>query len=328
MAIRFLLLVCFFSLFAGCKKQTYFFIEGLAQGTTYHVTYLGDNLFDKEIDSILRAFDMSLSAWEANSILSKINRNDSLVKADKLFSDVFFKAKEVNEASGGMFDITVGPLVKAWGFYDTAHAIHDSITIRNLLRLVGMQKVKLVGDKVVKDDPGIILDVNAIAQGYSVDVVSSFLEKHKVKNYLVEIGGELKAYGKNPEGKDWRVGIDKPVDGSALPGSNLQVIIKIKHKALATSGDYRRFIIENGVKYAHHINPKTGYPSKSSLLSVSVLADDCITADAYGTAIMVLGLDKGKQLLKEKKLEGYFVYNDERGNYQYFATEGFRKLIE
>jgi thiamine biosynthesis lipoprotein len=312
----------------GCQKQEYFFMEGGAQGTSFHITYQAKKSYTHEIDSVLKAFDQSLSAWEPNSILSRINRNDSTVVVDEMVTRVYNKALEVNKASDGMFDITVGPLVKAWGFYNKTHAVHDSARIQQLLKFVGMEKIHLEKGKIRKDNDSIVLDVNAIAQGYSVDVVSDFLEKHAVKNYCVEIGGELKTSGKNSEGNKWRVGIDKPVDGSMVPGNQLQTIIELSNKAMATSGDYRKFIIENGVKYAHHLNPKTGYPAKNTLLSATVVTDDCITADAYGTACMVLGLEKCVGLLKEKGLDGYLIYSDENGNLQTYITENLKRMIK
>lgn len=324
----FIPIIILFLLGEACKKQEYFFNEGGAQGTSFHITYQANQSFSEEIDSVLKAFDMSLSAWEPNSILSRINRNDSTVIADEMVCEVFNKALEVNKASDGMFDITVGPLVKAWGFYNKTHAVHDSARILQLLKFVGMDKVHLLGGKIIKESDSIILDVNAIAQGYSVDVVSKFLEKQNIKNYCVEIGGELKAEGKNPKGNKWRVGIDKPIDGSMTPGAELQTIIELHNKAMATSGDYRKFIIENGIKYAHHLNPKTGYPAKNTLLSATIITNDCITADAYGTACMVLGLEKSVGLLKEKGLDGYLIYSDDNGKLQTYITENLKQIVQ
>ena len=320
--------IILFLLVGACKKQEYFFMEGAAQGTSFHITYQAHRLYTKEIDSVLKAFDMSLSAWEPNSVLSRINRNDSDVMADEMVTEVFNKALEVNKASDGMFDITVGPLVKAWGFYNKTHAAHDSARILQILKYVGMDKVHLENGKIIKENDSIILDVNAIAQGYSVDVVSEFLEKQHIKNYCVEIGGELKTAGKNPNRNKWRVGIDKPVDGSMTPGTELQTIIEISNKAMATSGDYRKFIIENGVKFAHHLNPKTGFPAKNTLLSATIVTDDCITADAYGTACMVLGLEKSVGLLKEKGLDGYFIYSDKNGKLKTYITENLKHMVK
>jgi FAD:protein FMN transferase len=316
-------------LFTSCNRGEYYYVEGLAQGTSYHITYKGTKNYTHEIDSILKAFDKSLSDWDSTSIIHRINHNDTTVVADSLFTLVFNKALQVNHDSNGAFDITVGPLVKAWGFYKKNKSRPDSATIKNLLQNVGMEKVRLEHGKVIKQRPGIILDVNAIAQGFSVDVVTNWLERRDVKNYIVEIGGELKAKGKNREGNTWRVGIDKPIDGNQDAGSNLQTIVQLNDKAMATSGNYRKYVVENGVKYAHHLNPKTGYPSKNTLLSVSIIADQCMTADASATACIVSGLEKAKAYLQaHPTLEAYLIYSDTKGNFQVYITEGLKKMVK
>jgi thiamine biosynthesis lipoprotein len=305
-------------------------IHGEIQGTTYNITYeyrITDDL-QSEIEDVLRDFDMSLSTYEPASVISRINRNDPLVEADNLFIKVYNEARKVYEATGGAFDITVAPIVNAWGFGFTPGAEVDSSMIDSLIQYVGMDKITLSGSKIIKDDPHIMLDVNAIAQGYSVDVVAEFLDSKKVENYLVEIGGELKCKGKNPKGADWKIGIDRPVEGNMIAGKELQAIVAIKTKSLATSGNYRKFYEKDGVKYAHSIDPSTGYPVLSRLLSATILADECITADAWATACMVMGLEKSKELLSSHpELEAYLVYSDEEGNYKVYATPGMKDHI-
>lgn len=317
---------------AGCsqKKSEYFKIAGYAQGTTYHITYENSNNEDytSDIELILKEFDQSLSIYDSTSIISRINENDPTVEADDWFVEVFNKSAEVYAVSGGAFDITVGPVVKAWGFGNGPVAKHDSAYIDSLLQYVGMDKVRLEGRKVVKDHPGVTIDVNAIAQGYSVEVVCDFFESKGIKNYLVEIGGEVKGKGTNAKGMYWRIGIDQPKDGNIIPGEELQAIIEINDKALATSGNYRKFFVEQGVKYAHTINPKTGFPARNTLLSATVVCDDCTLADAYATSFMVLGVEKSKELLsKLKDVEVYFVYSDDKGEYQLFISDGMKKMI-
>lgn len=324
------LVILLFSLITlnSCNQNKYYYVQGLAQGTTYHITYEGTKDYSSEITDILRRFDMSLSAYIDNSLLSRLNNNDSTAIPDKWFTDVFNKSKEIYQVSDGMFDITVGPLVKAWGFLKDTTVHVDSASIKKMLTIVGMDKVRIVNGKLVKDNPNIVIDVNAIAQGYSVDVVGDFLEKNNVRNYLVEIGGELKVKGVNPKNEPWRVGIDKPVEGNQVEGANLQTILNVTNKAIATSGNYRAFHIENGIKYAHSINPKTGYPTKNNLLSASIIADDCITADGYATACMVSGLQKSMDILKKVKgLDAYFVYSDSAGHYKVFMTDNVKKMI-
>jgi thiamine biosynthesis lipoprotein len=192
-----------------------------------------------------------------------------------------------------------------------------------------MDKVKLDHGHIVKKDPRVRLDVNAIAQGYSCDVIARFLDRMGIRNYLVEIGGEIHAHGKNPDGNSWRVGIDKPTEGNMIPGQELQTVVELKNRSLATSGNYRKFFEENGVKYAHTINPKTGYPVKSNLLSATIVAKDGITADAYATVCMVAGLEKSKEILRQVGgMEAYLVYGDEKGNYKVYMTKGMEKIIQ
>jgi len=305
-------------------------VSGFAQGTTYHITYENSTNEDytEAIDSLLKAFNKSCSIYDSTSIISRINDNDPTVEVDDWFVDVFKKSAEVNDVSGGAFDITVGPVVKAWGFSNGPVAKHDTAYIDSLLQYVGMEKVKLEGRKVTKKYPGVKLDVNALAQGYSVDVVCDFFKSKGIKNYLVEIGGEVRGKGINAKDKFWNIGIDKPSDGNMSPGNDLQAIIEINDKALATSGNYRAFYVENGVKYAHTIDPKTGFPARNTLLSTTVICDDCITADAYATTFMVLGVEKSKELLKKLPgIEVYFVYSNTNGDYEIFSSEGMKKMI-
>ncbi len=312
------------------KKSDYFKISGFAQGTTYNITYenIHNEDYSEEIDSLLKAFDKSLSIYDSTSIISRMNDNDTTARADDWFVDVFNKSFEVNKASDGAFDITVGPVVNAWGFGKGPVAEHDTAYIDSLLQYVGMDKVKLEGRKLIKQLPGTKLDVNALAQGYSVDVVCKYFQNKGIKNYLVEIGGEVRGKGTNSKNQLWHIGIDRPKDGNVMPGSDLQAIIQIDNKALATSGNYRAFFVENGVKYAHEIDPKTGFPSRNTLLSTSVICDDCVSADAWATAFLVMGLDKSKEILKNLHgIEVYFVYNNEKGEYQVYFSDGMKKMI-
>ena len=312
------------------KKSEYVKISGFAQGTTYNITYENsvNEDYSEAIDSILKSFDHSLSIYDSTSIVSRVNNDDPTVEVDDWFVEVFNKSAEIAAVSDGAFDITVGPVVKAWGFANGPVAKHDSAHIDSLLQYVGMDKVKLEGRKVVKQYPQTKIDVNAIAQGYSVDVVCGFFEEKGIKNYLVEIGGEIRGKGTNAKDNFWRIGIDKPSDGNMMPGNELQAIVELKNKSLATSGNYRKFFVEDGVKYGHTINPKTGFPARNTLLSATVICDDCMTADALATAFMVLGVEKSKELLA--KLHGvdvYFVYSNDLGEYELFSSEGMNEMI-
>ncbi|NOR34396.1 MAG: FAD:protein FMN transferase, partial [Bacteroidales bacterium] len=216
--------------------------------------------------------------------------------------------------NGGAFDITVAPVVNAWGFGFTERSRVDSALIDSLLQFVGMSKVSLRENKLVREREGMMLDMNAIAQGYAVDVLAGFFDAENIENYLVEIGGEVRCSGKNRFGLDWRIGIDKPIDGLQLPGVQMQAIVQISGRSLATSGNYRRFYEEDGIKYSHTIDPSTGYPVQHGLLSATVVASDCMRADAYATAFMVMGYEKARRFLeKHTYLDAYLIFNDEMG---------------
>jgi thiamine biosynthesis lipoprotein len=325
--------VLFAIILFGCNLRPaceYSHIQGFAQGTTYNITFENCDRRDysMRIDSLLKDFDMSLSEYVPNSIVSRINSNDPSVKADKHFKAVFLKSKEIWEQSGGLMDITVGPIIDALGFGPAAKAVVDSAKILELLKYVGFEKVRLENDRVIKSDTAVKLDVNSIAQGYSVDVVCGFFDSEGIDNYMVEIGGEVHTKGKNPKGLYWRVGIDKPLEGNLVPGETLQAIISLKNQSVTTAGNYRNYYEENGAKYSHIINPKTGFPVKSRLLSVTVVAKDCITADGWDTPLMVMGLEGSIEMLKKHpELEALLIYSDDKGNFQEFMTDGFKDMI-
>jgi len=312
---------------SSCNEK-YKKTEGFAQGTTYHITYQSKKDFSKEIDSLLKHFNTSLSTYEENSIISRINKNDTTVRIDSLFETFFNTSYNVYIKTYGYFDITVAPIVNAWGFGFTEKTEIDSMVIDSLLKYVGMDKLFIAGFSVFKNNKNIMLDGNAIAQGQSVDYIANFLEKNKISNYLVEIGGEVRVKGKNQNDKLWTIGIDKPVYNSDETNRELQAILQLQNKSLATSGNYRKFYEKNGIKYSHTINPKTGYPVQHKLLSATVITDDCINADAYATACMVMGLLKAKDLIKElKNTEAYFIYTDDNNEYKVFMTEGIKKML-
>ncbi len=318
-------------LFSCKKNQELIVFEGFTQGTTYRIVFEpGETeIQQSEVDTLLRKFDLSLSTYVPNSLISKINRNESYAELDTFFIDMFNKSAEVNRASDGMFDITVAPLVNMYGFgFTTADAHIDSTHVDSLLRLVGMDKVKIENGKLVKLFPEIQIDPNALAQGQAVDVVAEYFVKKGVKNVLVEIGGEVSGKG-SKFGKPWTVGVDKPTEGSDAETRELQRKIFIENKALATSGNYRKYIEIDGKKYHHTINPKTGFPSYNSLLSATIIADDCMSADAYATACMVSGLEQAKKIVEANpNLDAYFIYADENGNLQEYFTKGMKKFLE
>ena len=330
-------LACFLFLFAfltGCKEEPPVIgrIEGFTQGTTYNIIYVDTTIIrpgvvSDDITGLLHSIDMSMSLYVDSSVISRINRNED-VTPDKYFIDVFNRSKEISSISSGAFDVTVGPLVEAWGFGPDEHRNFDKSKLDSLLNLVGYGKVDIRNGKVIKLNPGITIDFNAIAQGYSVDVVCDYFDKAGINNYLVEIGGEVRVKGRK-EGKSWRIGIDRPFDNNLIPGADLQSVVSLEDKALATSGNYRKFYIENGVKYSHTIDPRTGYPSKNQLLSATIIADDCATADGLATACMVMGLEKAEDFINNLPgVEAYFIYSDVDGKFRTWMTEGMTDKIE
>jgi len=322
----------FILLFPSCKKTSSFDnFTGFAQGTTYSMVFENNGRFNpqklkSDVEKILYDFDMSLSLYIDSSILSKVNRNEN-VFPDKYFIEAFNKSVEIAEMTDGAFDITIGPLVKAWGFGPDSHKNFSESKRDSLLKLVGMDKVKIENEIVVKTDSGINLDFNAIAQGYSVDIISGYFNSMQIKSYLIEIGGEVRVRG-DKNGVLWRIGIDRPSDDNNLPGSELQAIISLKDRSLATSGNYRKFYIEDGIKYSHTIDPRTGYPAKNQLLSATVIADDCATADGVATACMVYGMKKSIEFFEfHPEFDAFLVYSDEDGSYRTWTSENLKRFI-
>jgi thiamine biosynthesis lipoprotein len=331
--MRLLCITLIISVFFSSCKQTpsYDNFAGFIQGTTYSMVFENTGRLDlrglkSDVEKILHDFDMSLSLYIDSSILSKVNRNEDVLP-DKYFIEAFSKSVEISGMTGGAFDITVGPLVKAWGFGPDAHKNFSESKRDSLLKLVGMGKVKIENGKVVKADSGIILDFNAIAQGYSVDIISDYFNNRNIKSYLIEIGGEVRVRG-DKNGVLWRIGIDRPSDDNNLPGNDLQAVINLKDRSLATSGNYRKFYIEDGIKYSHTIDPRTGYPAKNHLLSATIIAEDCATADGIATACMVYGMGKSMEFLEmHQEFDAFLIYSDESGNYQTWTTENLKRFI-
>jgi thiamine biosynthesis lipoprotein len=327
----FAFLLLLLSLTSCRDKPEYLNFTGFAQGTTYNMVFENPGKFtasglQADVEKILQNFNMSLSLYEDSSVLSRINRNETTIP-DSLFTEVFKRSKEIWQLTGGAFDVTVGPLVKAWGFGPDAQKNFTESRRDSLLKLVGMEKVELRDGNIIKSYPEISFDFNAIAQGYSVDVISGYFDNLGIESYLIEIGGEVRVKG-DKGGVMWRIGIDRPVDLNLIPGNDLQAIIKIKGRSLATSGNYRKFYVENGIKYSHTIDPKTGYPAKNQLLSATVLASDCTTADGIATACMVMGKDKTIEFLNlHPEYEAYLIYSDDHGDFKTWTSEGLKKYI-
>lgn len=315
--------------FTSCTEQGCYFEEsGSMFHTVYHIKYQSKKRLSKEIADEFQRFNLSLNPFNPNSTIAKVNNNQD-VEVDQWFIDVFNKAKEISERSNGAFDITCAPLINLWGF---GFSKMDSVTpqmIDSIKEFVGYQKVKLNGKKLIKNDPRIMLNCSSIAKGYACDVIARLLEKKGVENYMVEIGGEVTMRGVNPTGECWRIGINKPETNNNGITNDVEEIVQLcKKGGVATSGDYRNFYVKNGKKYAHTINPATGYPAGQNILSATIVADDCMTADAYATTFMVLGVDKAKELASTiPQLEYFIIYADKFGMQKVTYSQGMLEYL-
>ncbi len=304
---------------------------GPALGTSYSIIYLTPEPLDlhAEIDSVFAVVNQSMSTYMPESDISKINTGDTTIVVDQMFREVFDLSKQVFNSTNGYFDPTVGVLVDAWGFGPGAAIELDSLRIDSLLEYVGFDKVRITAEnRIFKEDPAIRFDFNAVAKGYAIDRLGRLLDGMNIDNYLIEVGGELLAKGENRQkDKRWVVGIDDP---QVTEGRRLMRTIFLKDRAMASSGNYRKFRIDSitGEKYVHTIDPKTGYTKNSKVLATSVVAETCASADAYATAFMAMELKESQDILnREDNLEGYIIYLDEDGEAQEYMTEGFANLL-
>lgn len=315
------------------QKEKIFIIQGEAQGSTYAIKYINSTEVIKKasIDSLLLAFDMSLSTYRQDSQISKINSGDSTIAVDDFFVETFTTSQKIYEETDGLFDPTIGVLVNAYGFGPSKEKINlNQFKIDSLLQFVGFDKVKLNENKTIsKQFNETYFDFNAIAQGYSVDVVADFLKSKGIQNAIVEIGGEIFAFGKNTmENKNWIIGIDDPTQKPEE--RTLIAKIKLENLGMATSGNYRKVVTDSlsGQKFVHIINPKNGLSQKGSILSATVLAPKCIEADGYATAFMITEMEDIKKLLKKRNdLYVLLIYADKNNQIQQFKTANFQSLI-
>ncbi len=303
--------------------------QGMVFGTVYKITYQYAEDLQTDIKAELEKVNASLSPFQKHSIISRINGNDPAVIPDSLFLHVFQLARAISADTHGAFDITVAPLVNAWGFgFESSQGV-DSLTIDSLCQYVGMSNVYYDGEQIIKTDSCVKLDCSAIAKGYGCDVVAALFNSKGIRNYMIEIGGEIVVKGINAKRNRWSIGINKPVDDSLALASELQTILHVSDIAMATSGNYRNFYYRDGKKVAHTIDPRTGYPVQHSILSATVLAPDCATADAYATSVMVLGLDSAMAICnRHPELQGYFIYADEQGQFATSYSQGFERWLK
>lgn len=314
---------------AACvsRKQQEVKFWGEAQGSTYSILYIDEELrnFQDSVEYILQKVDESMSTWIPTSLISRLNAGETIVP-DEYFKQVLKRSHEVHQETNGIFDLTVAPILNAWGMGNKAGMEQlDAAVVDSLRILIGMDQLLLKGDSLYLGKSGMQIDFNAIAQGYTVDLIAEFLESQGIKDYMVEVGGEIRANGNNKQDKPWRIGIDKPVDDPE--GRPLQVILKLDGQALATSGSYRKFRMKDGVRYSHAIDPRNGQPVQHSLLSVTVITDDCMTADAYATALLIMGVEASMAFLEGKNMEAYFISDDGAGNLTTEMTPGFGQYV-
>ena len=300
---------------------------GNTMGTSYRVVYLDqeERDFKNEVDSILLVFNESLSTYIQDSEISRFNRMDTLFFKLPFFLPVLEAGKVVYEQTSGAFDPTVAPLVNLWGFGPDGPQLKDSVNINAILRLVDYSSVQFDEEKVWKTKEGVNLDFSAIAKGYGVDVIATYLSEKGIQNMLVEIGGELVAKGVNEEGELWKVGINRPEEDANA--NELYSIVALSNQGMATSGNYRNFYEVDGLKISHTINPKTGRPVNHGLLSVTVLAENCMRADAIATSMMVMGKEEAIELQKNADFEIFLIYSDEDGNLKSYASEGIKPFL-
>nr|WP_321245749.1 FAD:protein FMN transferase [uncultured Psychroserpens sp.] len=326
---KFSLILTLFVLIVSCKtdknaetNSINTKLSGPVFGTSYSVIYASEIDYTKQFDSLFAIVNQSMSTYISNSEISKLNRNEPHI-IDEHFKNVFLASKKIYQETNGAFDPTIGNVVNAWSFgADKNKFLTDSITIDSLMRFVDLDKV-VINDYKISKPLNTYLEFNAIAKGYGVDVIGEFLERKDITNYLVEIGGEIRARGENKDKKSaWRVGLDEPrFDG----GQSVYKAISLKNESMATSGTYRKFKTdENGNRYTHIINTKTGYPSKTNILSVSVIAEDCMIADAYATAFQAMGIEKVTEFLKSHpELKVFIIFENDNNKFETLGLNNF-----
>ena len=321
--IKTILFYSFLLSFIACKQSTIkkdFVLKGFVFGTSYKITYLNaDENYKKSLDSLFLLVNNSVSTYIETSDISQINQGNTNISVDEIFSEVFKKSKKIHKETDGFFDPTVGNLVNAYGFGPKDEKINlTDIQILEQMQFVGLDKIKLIDNKIVKEYPEVYLDFNSIAKGFGIDVVARFFNDKNIANYLIEIGGEIRAKGTKKNDEPWIIKLVNPVDVE-----NGFKVINLSDKSMATSGNYRKFrISEDGKKYVHTINPKTGFATESNLLSVSVIgAVDCADVDAYATAFMAMGLEKTKEFLENNnELKVILIYLNKNGDLEEYST--------
>ena len=303
-----------FCMLTNCNRVEKQQFWGSTQGSYYSITYFDEQNrnFSNDFDSIFKEIENTLSLWDENSIIRRVNRNDTSVVLNKIFIDNFNYAMRAAELSDGYFDPTVGPLVQAWGFHFKEGMEMTPEIVDSLKQLVDYRKIKIENGKVIKENPNMTLDFNAVAQGYTTDMISDFLLSKNVNDFLVDVGGEILARGCKPNGELWKVGIEKPAENKDSERI-VQEIVELKDRSIVTSGNYRKYVERGGKRYSHSLNPKTGYPAENKLLSATIIADNTAWADCLASICMVVGLEKAMEIIEssDDAINAYFIYVDE-----------------
>ena len=302
------ILCCFLIGCSSVEKQHFF---GTTQGSYYSITYYDEQNrdFHRDFDSIFKEVESTLSLWDENSIIRRVNRNDTSVVLNDIFIDNFNYAIKAAELSEGYFDPTIGPLVSAWGFHFKEGMEMTPEIVDSLKQFVDYRKIKIENGKVVKENQNMTLDFNAVAQGYTADMIGAFLLSQNVGDFLVDVGGEILAKGRKPNGELWKVGIEKPAENKNSERI-VQEIVELHDKSIVTSGNYRKYVEYDGKRYSHSLNPKTGYPSENTLLSATIICDNTAWADCLASICMLVGIEKAKEIIEtsDYSIEALFIY--------------------
>lgn len=326
-----IIIICLASLSFQGARQNNFKIKGRAQGTSYQISYYHSNevVSKYQIDSILERIDYSMSLFRPNSLISQFNKSPKAGKLDMHFLNVMQNAFLINKDTKGIFDVTVEPLLDAWGFSVIKRdSLPTKKKINTLLPLIGMDKIKIDGNRLIKEQAAVQINVNGIAQGYTVDVLADFLKEHGIRNFFIELGGEIRAEGRKPDNSQFMIGIEGPLT-EGVNNVGIKHRIYLEDMAVTTSGGYNQFVRKDDKQYIHILNPTTGFPIESDILSITVLAKDAVTADGYDNALMAMGMKEALKFLHSRpEIDAYIVYRTSDRIVQDTMTNGFKAIIK
>lgn len=305
----------------GCERNSYVREQGMVWNTTYHITFRGDESLRDSVLCVLDEVGKSLSVFDRQSLVSRVNNGDT-TKVDSHFQAVYLTSKRIHEASDGMFDPTLSPLITAWGFGPGHEMSADTIAVDSILKFVGLAKTRLTDNLLIKDDRRTQFNFSAIAKGYGCDMIARMLRRNGVTDYLIEIGGEVACGGQSPSGGEWKISIDKPIENDSAVVHDACAVITITDVGVATSGNYRNFHKKDGKSLGHTISPVTGRPVATDVVSATVVAPTSMEADAAATACMAVGSQRAATMLRKLGYEAMLVLTD-----SVWISPGFKKLM-